>query len=403
MPPPNTGRGRSMPTTMQTGFPVAPTPTTVTPAPSPMELARQAAGKVLGDVSMANAGIVADARHEERKKLSGESAAPFAVPFVAPTQKTQREVEMALTQSEKDAIARVRNQLSNSAVSQEQRVALQNMVHDYIKNRALGKPEVDVDALADEILGKKVGKNRDPDDIFRPGDTLPLPDRLNSGIRDAEKPGVQLALARADLARASSNPEISGLVGPAYERQVPDYPAGTTPYTTPFPRKVEPREEMPEPPRQSAGPTIAPEQQAIKKEAQSIAKETDVPTIINEVLEDMDKNPESPGWNIFDLIEAFTKGYAGQGQDTRLRREYAQMIEDKAREEQARIRREELQLAQQQDIEAQERNQQFTLRRDREGFQRDLELQKLRNLQQLGQAVPQQRPNFSALGAGLLD
>ena len=79
------------------------------------------------------------------------------------------------------------------------------------------------------------------------------------------------------------------------------------------------------------------------------------------------------------------------------------MIEDKAREEQARLRREELQLAQQQDMEAQERNQKFTLMRDREGFQRDLELQKLRNLQGLGQAGAQQRPNFTLLGSQALD
>jgi hypothetical protein len=140
----------------------------------------------------------------------------------------------------------------------------------------------------------------------------------------------------------------------------------------------------------------------VQEEAKIIAKETPVEEIIKEVLTDMEEDEKSPGWNILDLIEAFAKGYAGTGHDTRLRRQYEQMIKDKAAKT---LRQQELEDQETQmglRLGEEQRGQAFTRERDAARHQQALEIERLRR-PGAELTMGGGRPNFLADGLGLFD
>ena len=403
------------------------------PAQSPVDAARAMADALAGKVSQGaqdqsqrviqQGGQALDARAQEatakraqeRAALSGAGGAPFAVPFVAPDQKTLREGLASMSPEEKAAVARIDAQLGGSGITAEQRAGLQRLKEQYVKSTATGGDRIDLDAMANEVLGKRKPRADDSDFISRPGDVMPLEDRLKhadnlkkllqEGRMNPEQAraaiaeikaienAAQIGLARTDLAVAAG-PETAALVPETLRNRTP---VGTSiqqnmPVKGPVDRPFQ--EETPEPPMESSAtpPLPAP----VQEEAKIIAKETPVEEIIKEVLTDMEEDEKSPGWNILDLIEAFAKGYAGTGHDTRLRRQYEQMIKDKAAKT---LRQQELE-----DQEAQiglrlgeeQRGQAFTRERDAARHQQALEIERLRRpgaeLNMGG------RPNFVSAG-----
>jgi hypothetical protein len=358
-------------------------------------------------------------RATDRSVMSGASA-PFAVPFTAPDQKSTREAMMAMTPDQKNAMARIDSQLGNSAIPQDQRSKLQKIKADYMRSLSMGGDPVDLNTLADEVLGVRKG-DRDPDDISRPGDTMPLEMRLAhaeelkkliaSGRMNPEQTraalaeiksienAAQVGIARADV--ASNDPRTEAMA-PALRGLTQSTPSMVAnpqaPVAGPVDRPLQ--EETPEVPRESSGDPV-PLPKPVQEEAQKIATNEPLDVIIKEVLTDMEQDPQSPGWNILDLIEAFTKGYVGKGDDTRLRREYAQMIKDKAS---AQLRNQELQDQEFEVLQRQaeqERGQQFTRERDRTQQQYALELEKMRRPG--AELTMGGRPNFAADAAGLFD
>jgi hypothetical protein len=409
------------------------------PAQSPVDAARAMADALSGKVQqgaqeqsqrvLQQGGQALDARAQEatakraqeRAQLSGAAGAPFAVPFVAPDQKTLREGLASMSPEEKAAVARIDAQLGGSGITAEQRAGLQRLKEQYLKSTATGGDRIDLDAMANEVLGKRKPRADDSDFISRPGDVMPLEDRLKhadylkkllqEGRMNPEQTraaiaeikaienAAQIGLARTDLAVAAG-PETAALVPETLRNRTP---VGTSiqqnmPVEGPVDRPFQ--EEAPEPPMESSAtpPLPAP----VQEEAKIIAKETPVEEIIKEVLTDMEEDEKSPGWNILDLIEAFAKGYAGTGHDTRLRRQYEQMIKDKAAKT---LRQQELEDQETQmglRLGEEQRGQAFTRERDAARHQQALEIERLRR-PGAELTMGGGRPNFLADGLGLFD
>jgi len=409
------------------------------PAQSPVDAARAMADALSGKVQqgaqeqsqrvLQQGGQALDARAQEatakraqeRAQLSGAAGAPFAVPFVAPDQKTLREGLASMSPEEKAAVARIDAQLGGSGITAEQRAGLQRLKEQYLKSTATGGDRIDLDAMANEVLGKRKPRADDSDFISRPGDVMPLEDRLKhadylkkllqEGRMNPEQTraaiaeikaienAAQIGLARTDLAVAAG-PETAALVPETLRNRTP---VGTSiqqnmPVKGPVDRPFQ--EEAPEPPMESSAtpPLPAP----VQEEAKIIAKETPVEEIIKEVLTDMEEDEKSPGWNILDLIEAFAKGYAGTGHDTRLRRQYEQMIKDKAAKT---LRQQELEDQETQmglRLGEEQRGQAFTRERDAARHQQALEIERLRR-PGAELTMGGGRPNFLADGLGLFD